>query len=50
MAKEVCHNWKIEPINLSTTYTIKEYEYNLNLKTGQKRKYNIFEEIPFYFN
>ncbi len=45
MAKEICNNWKIEPINLSTTYTIKEYEYKVNakiyrdnVKPGQKRK------------
>jgi len=50
MTKEICNNWKIEPINLSTTYTIKEYEYKLNLKPGQKRKYNYIEESPFYFN
>ena len=39
MAKEICNGWKIEPINHYTTHTIKEYEYKINLKSGQKRKF-----------
>ena len=48
MAKDICNGWPIEPINHYTTHTIKQYEYKINVKPGQKRKYICIEETSIY--